>query len=124
MLRRLLDVVRGGTVDAKPKTIVRVDDAGVRCEGAAPWSLRWAELERVILRTTDRGPFEDDVFWLLQSADGTHFVPQGTPGETELLERLQQLPGFDNRAVIAAMGSAENQPWTCWERGTQDASPA
>jgi len=29
---------------------------------------------------------------------------------------LQQLPGFDNAAVIAAMQSTDNQRFLCWER--------
>jgi hypothetical protein len=62
---------------------VREDDEGVRGEdaGAAPWAVRWAELERVGLQTTDQGPFDDDVFWLLHTASGIYRVPQGAPGE-------------------------------------------
>ena len=34
----------------------------------------------------------------------------------ELLSRLQQLPGFDNEAVIKAMGSTNNAKFLCWKR--------
>jgi hypothetical protein len=99
--------------------IVQVDDEGIRGEdaGTAPWAVRWAELERVGLQTTEQGPFEDDVFWLLHTASAVHRVPQGAEGEGELLRRLQALPGFDNEAVIEAMASTGNQAWVCWERG-------
>jgi hypothetical protein len=37
------------------------------------------------------------------------------PGET-FLKRLQELPGFDNDAVIRAMSSAENARFLAWEK--------
>jgi hypothetical protein len=43
-------------------------------------------------------------------------VPQGATGERALLERLQELPGFDDRAVIDAMSATARQRFLCWER--------
>jgi len=39
----------------------------------------------------------------------------------ELLVRLQQLPGFNNEAVIKAMGSTTHNKFVCWKR-TSDSS--
>jgi hypothetical protein len=67
--------------------------------------------------TTDHGPFVDDVFWLLIGEDGKGCaVPSEAEGMKALLERLQRLPGFDNEAVIAAMGSTSNARFRVWKR--------
>ncbi len=75
----------------------------------------WDELQAVLLQTTDEGPFAEDVWWILVDDDGHCVIPQGASGEAELLVQLQHLPGFDNDAVIAAMGSVENKQFVCWQ---------
>lgn len=78
--------------------------------------VRWDDLQAVFLQTTDEGPFVSDVWWILVDSDGQCLIPQEATGETEMFYRLQTLPGFDNDAVIAAMGSVENQQFLCWRR--------
>lgn len=78
--------------------------------------VRWDELREVVILTTDEGPLVDDVFWVLKGAAGGCVVPSESEGMELLLDRLQQLPGFDNTAVIAAMGCTENQAFPCWRR--------
>ena len=81
-------------------------------------SMRWDQLAEVGILTTDEGPFQEDVFWMLLGADGRSgcAVPQGADGNEELLARLQQLPNFDNGTVIKAMGSTANASFTWWKR--------
>lgn len=79
-------------------------------------TVRWEALREVAIVTTDLGPFVDDVFWLLSSDDGGCAVPSETEGAAALLHRLQQLPGFDNIAVIEAMGSTNNASFLVWRR--------
>jgi hypothetical protein len=76
----------------------------------------WDDLQRVEIVTTDHGPFLPDVFWVLHGSEAGCVVPQGATGDRELLERLQQLPGFRNEAVIEAMPSTENRRFLCWEK--------
>jgi hypothetical protein len=45
-------------------------------------------------------------------------VGSQTEGIGTLIERLQQLPGFDNEAVVAASSSTQNALYRCWERRT------
>lgn len=96
-----------------------VDDAGVRrqlADGRVE-SVAWSDLESVEILTTCDGPFAEDVFFLLFAADGKGCaVPHGAAMETDLLARLQALPGFDNMAAIAAMGSAVERRFPCWRR--------
>jgi hypothetical protein len=79
-------------------------------------SVRWDDLQEVQIITTDEGPFVDDVFWLLLGSSGGCVVPSETEGTEALLDRLQQLPGFDNEAVIRAMGTTSNDRFLCWRR--------
>jgi hypothetical protein len=103
-----------------PERLVRVEvgDAAIRVTSpnAEPCAVAWDELDRVEIETTNAGPFAEDVFWHLITESEHCIVPQGATGEPALLARLQALPGFNHEALVAAMGSAENQVWVCWER--------
>ena len=87
-------------------------------------SSRWDQIQRVLIRTTDRGPFDDDVFLVIETADKKYVIPQAAPGASPLLERLQQLPGFSNEAVIDSMGCTNNKQFLCWQRGATPNQPA
>ena len=76
----------------------------------------WSDLQGVEIATDDSGPFAEDVFWVLHGPDATLVIPQSAGGSDALLARLQQLPGFDNQAVIAAMSSVSTNRFLCWER--------
>lgn len=79
--------------------------------------LAWAELANVSVLTTDLGPFECDLFWLLTHRDGRHAVtvPMGAEGEHALLVAMQaRLAGFDNMAVIEAMSSTGHGVFQIW----------
>lgn len=99
---------------------VEVDAAGVRLLGGPRVAtIDWADLAAVSIRTTDAGPFEDDLHWELQHRDGSVLiVGSETEGIGTLMEHLQRLPGFDNEAVVAASTSTQDALYRCWERRT------
>src|SRR6185369_7366841 len=80
----------------------------------------WSLIERVLIRTTDEGPFLPDVFWIVEPIDKSALVfPGGSTGESDVLRALQaSLPGFRSEQVIAAMGSTANQEFLLWERNS------
>jgi hypothetical protein len=83
------------------------------------------ELVEVALMTTSDGPIYPDVFFLLIYDDGSNeSIPMGEE-QGGLLERLQQLPGFDNETFIQAMGIAEEGISVLWRRsdGASEARP-
>jgi hypothetical protein len=99
---------------------VTTDQAGihfVRASGICE-SVCWDEIVRVVLRTSDKGPFEDDVFFVVETARDPLVIPQPAHGFDDLLRALQQLPGFDNQAVIEAMGCTDNREFVCWQHPT------
>jgi hypothetical protein len=99
-------------VSVTPEVVTRFRPDGVQ------ETIRWDDLAEVGIITTDEGPWAEDVFWLLIGSDGKSgcAVPQGAEGSKVLLEALQKLPGFDNEAVIKAMGSTSNAKFTCWKK--------
>jgi hypothetical protein len=88
-------------------------------------TVRWDDLAEVEIITTDDGPWSEDVFWLLRGSDGKGgcAVPQGAEGANELLVALQRLPGFDNKAVIEAMGCTSDARFVCWNRNAKTSPP-
>jgi hypothetical protein len=98
--------------------VVSFDDDAVTCQrpDGLVETLRWADLRSVTILTTDQGPRVDDVFWVLEGEATGCVVPSESAGMDRLLVRLQQLPGFDNDAVIRAMGSADDAEFPCWRR--------
>lgn len=84
--------------------------------------IAWGDIISVTILTTDRGPLESDLIWLLSPRDRhkSVMVPMGAEGENELLHAMQsRLPGFDNVAVIEAMGSTTNASFLVWEAGAR-----
>jgi hypothetical protein len=104
----------------KESTVATVsfDDEIVTCRRSrgVEECVRWSDLRQVSIETTDAGPAADDVFWVLQDGGAACVIPSESVGMPLLLERLQQLPNFDNEAVIRAMGCTENQQFVCWRR--------
>ena len=88
---------------------------GISAQGAR-LPLKFSDLHRIAIRTTDEGPGAEDVFWLLAAGDQECLIPHGTPGETELFERFLKLPGFNSQTMIEAMTSADNAEFECWNR--------
>jgi hypothetical protein len=79
-------------------------------------SVAWVEVRSVEIRTTDAGPFVEDVFLVLHTGDGGCIIPQEAEGFTGLVEHLQRWPGFDNKALISAMTCTDNATFLCWQR--------
>ena len=102
-----------------PQVFFVVDDRGVQrlVDCRIVEQVAWDDLEGVDIITTDEGPRREDVFFVLHGKDGNGVVvPQETAVPKKLLERLQDLPGFDNEKVIQAMGCSENARFTCWKK--------
>ncbi len=78
-------------------------------------SVLWSDIQRIVIRNTDSGPFDEDVF-CLETGKDTFVIPQGADGVSELLEQIQQFSGFNNEALIDSMGCTDNGLFVCWER--------
>ncbi len=115
----LMRLVLRRTRIEESKVVVGFDEERLwrRAPDSPEQTIRWSELESVAIRTTDAGPFAADFFWLLRAdASRTVEFPGGATGAEEMMRRVQELPGFDNEAVIAAAGSTDNRVFECWRR--------
>ena len=101
-----------------PTSFVEFDEDKVTCTRATGLveSVRWSDLQGVLINTTTDGPACDDFFWVLVGKSSGCVVPSEAEGCSRLLERLQKLTGFDNKAVILASQCVNEQTFLCWER--------
>jgi hypothetical protein len=101
------------TVDIIDDLIRAVDPSG------ETRSVALDDLSGVMVETNDSGPLGADVWWLLFGADDqlACAFPQGAVGEKEAVDKLLGLPGFDQEAMIMAMGSTGNAVFPVWRRG-------
>ena len=103
-----------------------VDQVSVTCcdERRHPVQLVWSVVDRIEIRTTDRGPEEEDVFWEIHDGNRMCSIPNGLIEPTHLFDRLRELPGvgYDTYAAIAhAMGSTDNARFAIWTRSKSTA---
>ncbi|MCH9651343.1 MAG: hypothetical protein K0U98_24165 [Deltaproteobacteria bacterium] len=120
-LRRIFGSARRDGGQLLPESLfeVTLDDqavVGKRPDGKKE-SVSWDNLTSVAFETNNSGPWGPDVIWLpigTETISGCP-VPQGGTGDQAHLVRLQQLPDFNNEAIISAMGLVESQRFLCWE---------
>jgi len=106
-------------LDPESRFVIHLTETEVSChrlDGIVE-SVRWDDLHRVqVLRTSD-GPLLPDIFWVLQGSENDGCcIPFGATGDLELLRRLQELPGFDNQAIMKSAGVTLGALDLCWER--------
>ncbi len=104
----------------KPESdyIVEMTDSGVRStrpDGTVE-EILWDELTGFDIETNSLGPFAPDVFWILHGDSRGCVIPQGATGDGALLERLQQLPDFDNGKFMNAMASTTEAIFEIWRK--------
>ncbi len=117
MLRKLIALFRKKLKGPPSEFKVGFDENTVWVESPVGErkSLSWSELIGVAIRTTDQGPFVDDVFWLLASKKDVIVYPSTAEGSKELLGKLQELRDFNNERVMEAMFCAENKTFIVWD---------
>ena len=70
-----------------------------------------ARLASVHVETNDSGPSGGDVWFILRDVDDAKLsFPLGASGEQRVLERLEQLPGFE----MKGMNSTVRARFLCW----------
>ncbi len=116
--RNIEAAVRGPDAKDRGPRSVSFDDSRVWTHrgDATLDQVRWDALQRVVIITTDTGPFTDDVFWLLDGGDGGLVAGSEDAGANELRDRLMKLPDFDFKAMAQAMGCSENAEFVVWRR--------
>lgn len=103
---------------------VTTDESTIRCTSpsGSTKTMRWTEIVRACLATTDEGPFLPDVWLFLFDQEGREMsVPTEARGFEELFGVLGvKLPGFDFAPFVVA--GTDFAFWTCWPPPTQTAA--
>ena len=90
---------------------LEIEQAHLRWQGQ---TLRWSELTRIQIITTDQGPFADDLFWTFEAKSGESCIIPGQAIGGTFFDRLEQLPDVDYGQIILAQGSCENATFLVW----------
>ncbi|WP_158678190.1 hypothetical protein [Pseudoalteromonas sp. T1lg23B] len=110
------------TDDVHKNEFVEFDKIGIK--RVVPNSIEeyilWKDIDEIAITTSDEGPFVDDLHWMLMNQDKTKGVAISNDAEgfSELLTEFQGLQGFNNEAVIQAMGCADNNWFVVWKNVT------
>ena len=91
--------------------IVRVVDPDGSVE-----EVTWAELSGFDIETNELGPYAPEVFWVLHGDGRGCIIPMGATGDKALLERLYELPGFDEENYSEAMSSTSQASFQVWRK--------
>lgn len=103
----------------RQREFVQIDEQGVAVQTRSGREhVAWSDLNKVRILTTSEGPWIEDVYFLLETADGHGCaVPHEAAVRTRLLEELQaRLEGVRDDKIIEAMGCTNNDSFTIWER--------
>ncbi len=93
-------------------------------DGERPSVGELSRLEAVTLRTTDQGPFEEDVFLLLDFDERIWIIPSAHPNFMDVYDGLGKRLPLDHPRFIEGMGCAENNSFLLWGRPGPDGPPA
>lgn len=75
------------------------------------------DLTKLEIVTNDRGPVEDDVFWVLSHNGGTPITfPASAKGSELLFDTFAALKGVDFEKAVRAMSSTQNARFLIWEK--------
>jgi hypothetical protein len=82
-----------------------------------PQSIKWDQLDEVGIVTTDEGPYNEDLYFILMDSTQQNgcAIPQGADGVDALIKRLQELDNFSNEELIKAMGCTDNSRFILWQ---------
>jgi hypothetical protein len=103
---------------------LEITDLGV-ARRFGPWlrkkkeeSVRWQDLTKVEILTTDAGPRSEDFFFILHGPDGKGVaISNDLAVKHGLVATLQnRLPGLDNKAIIDASLCIEVRRFLVWQK--------
>lgn len=102
---------------SQPERVVFNDDEIIRYLGDEVIErINWDEITEISVATTDEGPWREDAFILLcnPKTDRGVVVPNGAEGAGDLVGKICDFPGFDEKTFIEAMGCTSNNRFVCW----------
>ena len=121
MFAKLRDWLEKKSPNHARQTRFSFDGTTITAEGpfARRVSVKLDDIREIGIETTDRGPFVEDVFWLINRDTDALRIPQDSPIFQALMDIFGKWDGFDWGPFIKAMSCAENQYFLCWRRASK-----
>lgn len=82
--------------------------------GTSERRIRWEDVHTVGIRTTDTGPFTEDLFWLFLTSEGPVELPGALVEGPGLEPMLTRLPGWNHEKLLAALSSTRLGMFRIW----------
>ncbi len=113
--------IKSSWIPPRPKpysVVVTADDQGFTAfEVMTCVSVRWADIARVTLIATGRGPWRDGFFYHVSHAGGDVTLPAHAIGTPAFVESLRRHRDFDSDAFEQAIRSASTDTFVVIVRG-------
>ena len=77
------------------------------------------DIEEIGVETTDKGPFMEDVFWVINRDKECLRIPEPAAAFPTLMKCFESWDGFDWKPFVEAMSCTENRYFRCWKRGRE-----
>lgn len=103
------------SIKVKNVQLINNDTVTFVCEYENLTQINLNDITTVVIETTDSGPIEDDFFMVLINKNIEIKIPGSEGKFNEILNRLQQLNGFNNELFIEACSCVKNKRFVCWE---------
>jgi len=79
------------------------------------WSVSVNDLTSVVIETTDDGPLQDDIFWVIRDQFGSVVrIPNTAGGNEQLFDAVSALSGVSFEQITTAMSSISPAIFTIW----------
>lgn len=94
------------------------DEKGsIGCEGEEAEIIPWQQVVKIEILTTDKGPWEEDVWWLFHLADVDEpiGIPQGARNHNDIFKVLdEKFENVDMDVMFAGLVSVDNALFRIW----------
>lgn len=84
-------------------------------------TIKWNELVDIKLINTDKGPFENDVWLVLNGRFNQCVIPNNCKGYEEIFNIVSKFDNFNFENVIKSMTSTGNEEFLLWRESKYDA---
>ena len=105
-----------------PEDHYRVTITAITLEVAYPPAerdtVKWNDINTILIVTKDQGPAQPDVWLTLISDEGKCMIPQGAPGYDDVYDIVSKYKAFDFENVIKAAMCTDNKEFLLWSNKT------
>src|SRR5690349_16591295 len=103
LLKKLHEFLHPRPPEERVRAVLSETELTVTLSNGQIESMPRDQIREISIRTTDTGPFVEDVYWEISDGVDALYVPQASPDFSMLLEKFGTLPGFSHETFMRAM---------------------